>query len=144
MAEDTSSEVAPEAAVPVRPASGFREHLGLEDVTFEDGRAVMRLEVEDRHRSPRGLLHGGAILALADVTGTALAMRSNSVDSGGDGRPMAVVGVHASILGNQAAGEVRAEAELVRRGRRITVIRVSVYGADDRLLAEMTSTHMPV
>lgn len=144
MAEDTSSAASAEPAQPRRPATGFREHLGFEDVTFEDGRAVMRIEVEDRHRSPRGLLHGGALLALADVTGTALAMRSNAAEAGGDGRPMAVVGVHASILGNQAEGEVRAEAEVVRRGRRLTVIRVSVYGSDDRLLAEMTSTHMPV
>ncbi len=89
-------------------------------------------------------MHGGALLALADVAATALAMRSNSVEAGGDGRAMAVIDVHALILSNQGEGAVRAEARLVRRGRRVTVVRVAVLGNDDRLLAELTSTSVPV
>ena len=52
--------------------------------------------------------------------------------------------VHAAILGNQAEGMVRAEASIVRRGRRVTVIRVRVLGEDGRALAEMTTTNVPV
>ena len=122
----------------------FIQHLGFDGVDATPEQASLIIEMDDRHRSPRGLLHGGALLALADGVGTALAMRSNSVEGGGDGRPMAVIDVHSSILGNQAEGSVRAEARLVRRGRRVTVIRVSVTGEGGRLLAEMTSTHVPV
>ena len=122
----------------------FREHMGFETVELDAEHAVIEIDIEDRHRSPRGLLHGGALLAIADVAGTALAIRSNSVEAGGDGRPLAVVDVHAVIVGNQDAGRVRAEARLVRRGRRVTVVRIAVTGAEGRLLAEMTTTNVPV
>lgn len=137
--------MADEAAPPATsPPVRFTEHLAFRTVESTPERAVVEIEVGDRHRSPRGLMHGGAILALADVAATALAMRSNSVEAGGDGRPMAVIDVHASILANQAEGRVRAEARLVRRGRRVTVVRVSVLGEEERLLAELTSTSVPV
>lgn len=122
----------------------FVDHLGFRTIEANAERVVIEIEVEDRHRSPRGLMHGGALLALADVAATALAMRSNATEAGGDGRPMAVIDVHASILANQGEGQVRAEARLVRRGRRVTVVRVSVLGEDARLLAELTSTSVPV
>ncbi len=136
--------MASEATPPTGGTVRFTDHLGFRTVESTPERAVVEIEVDDHHRSPRGLMHGGAILALADVAATALAMRSNSVEAGGDGRPMAVIDVHASILGNQAAGRVRAEARLVRRGRRVTVVRVAVLGEDERLLAELTSTSVPV
>lgn len=122
----------------------FREHMGFDTGEVDAEHAVIQIDIEDRHRSPRGLLHGGALLALADAAATSLAIRSNAVDTGGDGRPMAVIDVHAVIVGNQDAGRVRAEARLVRRGRRVTVVRVAVTGADGQLLAEMTTTHVPV
>ncbi len=125
-------------------APRFREHMGFETVELDAEHAVVEIDMDDRHRSPRGLLHGGALLALADVAGTALAVRSNSVEAGGDGRPLAVIDVHAVIVGNQDAGRVRAEARLVRRGRRVTVVRIAVTGSEGRLLAEMTTTNVPV
>lgn len=121
----------------------FVENLGFRTAEASPKRVVIEIVIEDRHRSPRGLMHGGALLALADVAATALAMRSNSAEAGGDGRPMAVIDVHASILANQGEGAVRAEAHLVRRGRRVTVVRVSVVGEGNRLLAELTSTSVP-
>ncbi|MFN8639601.1 MAG: hotdog fold thioesterase [Dehalococcoidia bacterium] len=136
----TTPQVRDAATPPVR----FVETLGFRTVEASPERVVIELEIDDRHRSPRGLMHGGALLALADVAATALAMRSNSAEAGGDGKPMAVIDVHASILANQPEGQVRAEARIVRRGRRVTVVRVSVLGADDRLLAELTSTSVPV
>lgn len=135
-----TADPTPPSTAPVR----FVDHLGFRTVESTPERAVIEIAVEDRHRSPRGLMHGGALLALADVAATALAMRSNSVEAGGDGRPMAVIDVHASILANQGEGRVRAEARMIRRGRRVTVVRVSVLGEDDRLLAELTSTSVPV
>lgn len=129
-----------DAPSPVR----FVENLGFRTAEASPERVVIEIDIDDRHRSPRGLMHGGALLALADVAATALAMRSNSVEAGGDGRAMAVIDVHASILSNQGEGAVRAEARLVRRGRRVTVVRVAVLGNDDRLLAELTSTSVPV
>jgi uncharacterized protein (TIGR00369 family) len=126
------------------PPRSFTAHRGFEGVQATSDSASLELRIDDRHRSPRGLMHGGALLGLADAVGTALAMRSNAVEAGGSGRPMAVIDVPAAILGNQAEGVVRAEASIVRRGRRVTVIRVRVLGEDGRPLAEMTTTNVPV
>ena len=46
------------SAAPVR----FPEHLGFRTVESTPERAVVEIEVGDHHRSPRGLMHGGAIL----------------------------------------------------------------------------------
>ncbi len=56
---------------------------------------------------------------------------------------MVGVDLHAVMLANQQGGSVRALARPVRVGRRITVIRTEVRGDGDRLLAEVTTTHVP-
>ena len=47
------------------------------------------------------------------------------------------------MLANQQGGTIRATATPVRVGRRVTVIRTQVWGDDDKLLAEVTTTHVP-
>ena len=46
-------------------------------------------------------------------------------------------------VGNQRDGELVAEARFVRRGKRVTVVRTRVIGAEGRLLLDMTTTHVP-
>jgi acyl-coenzyme A thioesterase PaaI-like protein len=45
---------------------------------------------------------------------------------------------------NGVGGTITARAEPVRVGRRIVVIRTSSYGDKNLLLAEITTTHVPV
>jgi 1,4-dihydroxy-2-naphthoyl-CoA hydrolase len=47
------------------------------------------------------------------------------------------------FLSNQQGGVIEAEARIVRRGRRVTVVRTVVTGTDGRTLAEITTTHVP-
>ncbi|MBW2470122.1 MAG: PaaI family thioesterase, partial [Deltaproteobacteria bacterium] len=58
------------------------------------------------------------------------------------GFPLAI-NINTSLLGNQRKGEIKAEARFVRQGKRITVVRTRVTGAQQRLLAEVTTTHIP-
>ena len=63
----------------------------------------------------------------------------------GKGFPLAVnIQTQTNLLSNQRDGEIKAEARFVRKGRRIIVIRTRIIGSEDRLLAEVTSTHVPV
>ena len=66
------------------------------------------------------------------------------LEIGEDGRgfPLAV-DMHTTLLGNQRDGEIRAEARVVRRGKRVIVVRTRVTGNEGRLLAELTTTHIP-
>jgi 1,4-dihydroxy-2-naphthoyl-CoA hydrolase len=60
----------------------------------------------------------------------------------GKGFPLAI-DLHTSLLGNQRQGEITAKARFVRSGKRVTVVRTRVTGDKGRLLAEVTTTHVP-
>lgn len=122
--------------------SPFARFLGLEPDEISNEQAISRLDTQPHHLNPLGAIHGGALMALADNTATRMA---NQANAGGpnDGRFMVVIDAHATFLGNQPGGVVTAEATPVRVGRRITVIRTRVTGDGDRLLLELTTTHIP-
>lgn len=46
----------------------FASHLGIEFVVIESGHAVSRMKLAEEHLNFMGLVHGGAIFALADAT----------------------------------------------------------------------------
>ncbi len=52
---------------------GLARHLGMELVEVEPGRAVARMAVRDCHLNSFGMVHGGAIFALADYVFAAAA-----------------------------------------------------------------------
>lgn len=56
---------------------------------------------------------------------------------------MVAIDLHASLLSNQRGGEIHGESEVVRCGRRVTVVRTSVTGEGGKLLAQLTTTHVP-
>jgi uncharacterized protein (TIGR00369 family) len=103
---------------------------------------VSRMPVIPGALNPFGTVQAGAMLWVADVTATVLAIGSTELGKKGQGFPLAI-NVNANLLGNQRGGEILAEARFVRKGKRVTVIRTRVTGDDDRLLAEVTTTHVP-
>jgi uncharacterized protein (TIGR00369 family) len=92
--------------------------------------------------NPFGTVQAGALVWLADVTATVLALGKVEISPDGKGFPLAI-NLHTSLLGNQREGEIKAEARFVRRGKRLTVVRTRVTGSKGRLLAEVTTTHIP-
>jgi len=113
--------------------------------TIEDrspDRVVARMPVTDRMLNPAGLVNAGAMIWLADVTATILALELTNQAAGLSVFPVAV-NIQAALLANQKDGEVVAESRVVRHGRRLTVVRTAVRGDAAGLLAEVTSTHIP-
>lgn len=92
--------------------------------------------------NPFGTIHAGALIWMADVTATVLALQNAKVDSDGRGFPLAI-NITTNLIGNQREGEVTAEAKFVRRGKRVNVIRTTILGNNQTLLAEVTTTHVP-
>ncbi len=92
--------------------------------------------------NPFGTVQAGAMLWLADVTATVLALEKVELRPDGKGFPLAI-NLNTNLLGNQREGEIKAEARFVRSGKRVTVIRTRVTGTQRRLLAEVTTTHVP-
>ena len=103
---------------------------------------VSRMPVVPGALNPFGTVQAGAMLWMADVTATVLAIGSEELGEKGQGFPLAI-NVNANLLGNQRGGEILAEARFVRKGKRVTVVRTRVTGDQGRLLAEVTTTHVP-
>ncbi len=105
-------------------------------------RVISTMPIQEGILNPFGTVQAGAMLWLADVTATALALESVKLGAHGKGFPLAI-NLNSSLLSNQREGEITAEAQFVRSGKRVTVIRTRVTGAQGRLLAEVTTTHIP-
>lgn len=105
-------------------------------------RAVGKMKVTQGILNPFGVVHAGAIIWFADVIATRLAIAQGAVAEDGTGFPLAI-DLHSALVGNQREGELTATAQIVRTGKRVTVVRTDVTGRDDRLLLQMTTTHIP-
>ncbi len=103
---------------------------------------VSRMPVRAEMKNPFGTVHAGALIWLADVTATLLALGRAALGENGKGFPLAVH-ISTNLLSNQREGEIRAEARFVRSGKRVSVIRTQVFGEQGALLAEVTTTHIP-
>ena len=62
------SETSIEQAAGIIRSDPFASCLGIEFLLIESGHAVARMTLRDEHLNFMGLVHGGAIFSLADVT----------------------------------------------------------------------------
>ncbi len=129
----------------------FRDHIKSTkrtgDIEFyieqrSEDCVISRMPVSKGILNPFGTVQAGAMIWLADVTASVLAIGSREIGADGKDFPLAV-DLHTTLIGNQSDGEIKAEARFVRKGRRIIVIRTRITGNEGRLLAELTSTHIP-
>jgi 1,4-dihydroxy-2-naphthoyl-CoA hydrolase len=107
-----------------------------------DDYVISTMPIKQGILNPFGTVQAGAMLWLADVTATVLALRKAHISADGKGFPLAI-NLHTSLLSNQREGELTAEARFVRSGKRLTVVRTRVTGAQGQLLADVTTTHIP-
>jgi len=103
---------------------------------------ISRMPIKAGMLNPFGTVQAGAMLWLADVTATVMAIGTSEIGEDGKGFPLAV-DLHTALLGNQRNGEIRAESRIVRRGKRVIVVRTRVIGNEEQILAEVTTTHIP-
>ena len=105
-------------------------------------RVVGEMPVQTGILNPYGVVHAGAVLWFADVCATTLALGGADAAPGQSGFPLAI-DLHAAFLANQSDGVLAARAEFVKRGRRVSVVRTTVTGVGGRIIADVTTTHVP-
>ena len=105
----------------------FIRHNGIEVVSIEPDHAVLQLTIRPESLNLYGLVHGGAIYAMADNAAGSAAST--------DGRSYVTQASNMHFLRNQAEGTVRAEARVRHRGRSTVLIAVDVHGEEKKLLA---------
>ena len=101
---------------------------------------ISRMPVTAGILNPYGTVQAGAMVWMADVTASILAIEGRTVEEDGKGFPLAI-DIHTTLVSNQRDGEIKAEARFVRRGQSVLFIRTRVTGSGDKLLAEVTTTH---
>ena len=108
--------------------------LGLRGLSMGDGRCVWATTIEDVHRNPYGVVHGGVLFMLVDY---AMGGALTSVLEGG--RRCTTLEIKINYVAPATEGEVRAEAWVVSTGARIAVMEGKVT-AGETLLAVATGT----
>lgn len=110
---------------------GFPALLGFEFLEWEEGRAVLGLEVTDRHLNLAGLIHGGVLATLLDVAGACAGTWCPYPDRI---RKAITLSMTTTFTGQSGKGYIRAIGTRRAGGSRIFNSTVDVYDAEERLL----------
>ncbi|HEX7043178.1 MAG TPA: PaaI family thioesterase [Burkholderiales bacterium] len=111
-------------------------------IEHQPDRVVSEMPIQPGVLNPFGVVHAGAILWFADVTATHLAKGPGEIQPGMPGFPLAI-SLNAHLAGNQKDGKFRAVSTFVKKGKTLSVVRTTVLGEHDRLVADVTTTHIP-
>lgn len=112
------------------------ETLGIELAEEADGVVRGRFAVTDAVRQPYGLVHGGAILTLAESLtsfGTSIRVKDNGEAAMGQE-------INASLMRPVTEGHVNGVARVRRRGRTAWVWEVEIIDDEARLCALVRAT----
>ena len=115
------------------PTAGLDGLLGIEYEEAGPALVVLSLEVDERHRQPYGLVHGGTYCTLVE-TAASMGAALSAMERGMTG----AVGVSnaTDFYRSHRTGKTRATAPTVHRGRTQQVWQVEVTRTeDDGLLA---------
>ena len=119
------------------------ESHGTRILSAGEGRAVAELPFKPELSQPTGLFHGGAIIAFADETATAASMWETNPT--GEFKPELfplTLQISANLIRNTNRGVLRAEAEIIHRGRTTLVVEVKVRDELGKLIASLLVTQL--
>jgi len=116
--------------------------IAFEIIEESPDKVVGHMPVQAGILNPFGTVHAGATLWFADVCATVLAFGGSAALPGQAGFPLAIT-LNASLLGNQKDGHFTATSIFVKKGKRLSIVRTTVTGDNGRLIAEVTTSHVP-
>ena len=119
----------------------FEGSIEFSIIERADDRVVSEMPIRAGIKNPFGIVHVGAIPWLADVTATVLIMGSTQASEGMEGFPLAIV-LNANFIANQTDGMFTAVSSFVKRGHTVSIVRTLVHGANEKLIADVTTNHI--
>jgi 1,4-dihydroxy-2-naphthoyl-CoA hydrolase len=111
------------------------ERTGVRMVTLGEGSARGELDITDDVRQPGGVLHGGALVTLADTVASIGAIAAAPA-----GRTALTVNLTAAFIRPVHGGTVVAEARELHGGTELAVWEVVVRDSEARLVAKVMTT----
>jgi uncharacterized protein (TIGR00369 family) len=121
---------------PETAPSGFAESIGVEWVDLDPDNARARIEVEQRHLQPFGVVHGGVYASLAESLCSAAtygAVRDDGMVALGQSNDT-------NFLRPISEGHLNAAARTRHRGRTTWLWDVEITDDEDRLCALVRMT----
>jgi uncharacterized protein (TIGR00369 family) len=129
-----------EGAAPVIVEGHVITELGIRTVPSAEADLVMEMDCTPQRVNIRGGLQGGLIATLVDVVAGMA-----SLSGCPNGHVPTTTNLAVTFLASIQTGPARAEARIVRRGRRSIVVQVDVRDAgNDRLAAVSTVSFLVV
>ncbi len=111
---------------------GFHNLLGYRQVAWEDGRAVIELEIQPQHLNLAGVIHGGVLTSLLDV---ALAEAGTYCPYPGRMRKAITLSLTTTFTGQCTGGVIQVTGIKRAGGRRIFNSTGEVRDQNGNLLA---------
>jgi uncharacterized protein (TIGR00369 family) len=111
----------------------FAVELGIRVDEASADRVVARMSWRPELCTSAGLLHGGALMALADTAGAAVTFLGLP-----EGATTATITSTTQLFRPVTAGEVVATAVALHRGRTTVTAQTTLRDTDDRLVAQTT------
>jgi uncharacterized protein (TIGR00369 family) len=115
--------------------SGPVIQLGFQLEKAQWGRAVFRMPVLDLHKQLDRVVHGGVLAALADTAGGFAAFLAAPA-----GSRAATIEMKINFLEAVEHGVIRADARVLRPGKRISVVDCEITDQDHRLMGKALMT----
>jgi 1,4-dihydroxy-2-naphthoyl-CoA hydrolase len=120
----------------IAAAMPFGALLGMEFLDASPDEVRARLDWDASRCTAGGVLHGGAIMGLADSAGGLLAYLNLPDEAQGT----ATIESKTNFFGAVRGGHVEARARPLHRGRTTIVVETDVHDADGRHVARVTQT----
>lgn len=122
------------------PSSTFTRHSGIRPVSVTPDLVVYELPVTETQTNRNGVLHGGAIMTLADAAAGSAAFINIPV-----GKSNTTVESKTNFLRAVRVGDVvTARCTPLHRGRTVMVFQIEMTRADGKVAAMSTQTHMVI
>ena len=124
-----------QATAMMRAAMPFTATLGVDVLHSAPDEVQSRLLWHESLTTSGGLLHGGALMALADATGGLCAFLNLP-----DGTGTSTIESKTNFLRAVRGGWVVATAHPLHTGRRVIVVETEIHDESGRLAAKVTQT----
>ena len=112
--------------------------MGVRADAYTADAVVLSMDWAPALCTSNGILHGGAVMALADSAGAACALLNLPADASGT----ATIESKTNFLGAVKSGTITATAAPLHRGGTTIVVESSVRDSSGRLIAKVTQTQM--
>lgn len=112
--------------------------LGIRTDEYTPERVVLSMDWSPSLCTANGILHGGAVMALADSAGGACAFLNLPQEASGT----STIESKTNFLGAVRSGAVTATATVLHRGSTTIVVETTVRDSAGKLIAKVTQTQL--